>query len=205
MPIPRVRRAQRLAVSVLQVVVLRLWGRLHGIMTIDLVGLPFPLEPGAGLECLRFRVRQPSAFAALAAALAAARQVPRVSIGARWGTGRGVGARLKAQDFPRAVPVVLDADIRMRARHANERGFQVHTQVGGHALPIQQVLRQGAWHGRRPTGQILQEVDHHHGRCVLVRLVQLEERVFNGLRVARGLSHAIASARSRGVSCACSG
>jgi hypothetical protein len=118
---------------------------------------------------------------------------------------RRVGARLKARDEPRAVPVVLDADVRVRARHANERGFRVQTQVGGHPMPIQQVLRQGARHSRRPTGQIVQEVDHHHGRCVRVRLVQLEERAFNGQRVARGLSHAIASARSRGVSCACSG
>ena len=156
------------------------------------------------------RVSGSVVFAALAAALAVARQVPRVPIGARWSRGRGraergIGARLKARDEPRAVPVVLDADVRVRARHAKERGLRAQTQVGGHPLPIQQVLRQGARHGRRPTGQIVQEVDHHHGRCVRVRLVQLEERAFNGQRVARGLSHAIASARSRGVSCACSG
>ena len=213
MRIPRVRRAQRLAVAP-QVAVLLRRGRLHAIVTImDLVGPPLPMEPGPGREDLRSRVRQPSAFGAegvAAAALAAARQGPCVSIGARWGSGRGragrgVGARLEARDEPRAVPVVLDADLGVRARHANERGFRVLTQVGGHPLPIQQVPRQGARHARRPTGQIVQEVDHHHGRCVRVRLVQLEERAFNGQRVARRLSHAIASARSRGVSCACSG
>ena len=45
-------------------------------MTIDLVGLPFPLELGRGLEYLCFRLRQPSTFGSdVAAAVAAARQM----------------------------------------------------------------------------------------------------------------------------------
>ena len=73
--IPRVRRAQRLSISSQMVVLLRR-GRLHAVMTIDLVGLPFPLELGRGLEYLCFRLRQPSTFGSdVAAAVAAARQM----------------------------------------------------------------------------------------------------------------------------------